>query len=93
MAARPKNQLLEVSIPQAVGAVATAVVAFGATFGVAQLVSIPQAVGAVATYLEKAKWRTRFIYFVSIPQAVGAVATRKRRETCLWRTMFQYRKR
>ena len=64
---------LVVSIPQAVGTVAT-----GRTVGIFTdwgEVSIPQAVGTVATISERALILTA--HFVSIPQAVGTVATMK----------------
>ena len=61
-----------VSIPQAVGAVAT--VRSGESMIACTQVSIPQAVGAVATLNHG--WKC-IRHRVSIPQAVGAVATGK----------------
>ena len=61
----------KVSIPQAVGTVATM---DNDTDGcMVMVVSIPQAVGTVAT-LNKAQMNSA-LFLVSIPQAVGTVAT------------------
>ena len=79
----------EVSIPQAVGTVATA--EFFLMSGSYAGVSIPQAVGTVAT-LDVLKDVQR-IYEVSIPQAVGTVATGLLMPFVATMYMFQYRKR
>ncbi len=62
-----------VSIPQAVGAVATFNISPAEEHG--NLVSIPQAVGAVATCYIMRLHFSFYMNIVSIPQAVGAVAT------------------
>ena len=67
------SPILSVSIPQAVGTVATM-----EDLGALQQfesVSIPQAVGTVATVVESKK--AQEYDAVSIPQAVGTVATHK----------------
>ena len=80
----------KVSIPQAVGTVATVV---GNVNGecISIHVSIPQAVGTVATaefYLMSSSYAR-----VSIPQAVGTVATDDIGGSTACFEMFQYRKR
>ena len=77
-----------VSIPQAVGTVATYEVA--EVNGELKAVSIPQAVGTVATW---SVFRSES-FKVSIPQAVGTVATRTPLTPATTADfMFQYRKR
>ena len=83
-------ELLSVSIPQAVSAVATSICMFIISLNIIFKVSIPQAVSAVATYGQDT---LNYRFLVSIPQAVSAVATiTKRTNNCgfFW---FQYRKR
>ena len=63
----------EVSIPQAVGTVATIPRVLVLSWLDCR-VSIPQAVGTVATMLEPVI-KVKEDYIVSIPQAVGTVAT------------------
>ena len=65
---------LQVSIPQAVSAVATGVISPEFTGFVLTWVSIPQAVSAVATLVPCLSYITQTV-MVSIPQAVSAVAT------------------
>ena len=82
--------LLNVSIPQAVSAVATILNANKG--GDVTFVSIPQAVSAVATILILYNIIT-LINDVSIPQAVSAVATRVEVAGQSYVGQFQYRKR
>ena len=81
--------MFTVSIPQAVGAVATVKLAYGVQSSYA--VSIPQAVGAVATIVHIRLCLVHIL--VSIPQAVGAVATPKIKAANNGIGLFQYRKR
>ena len=67
------KKVFNVSIPQAVGTVATGFY-FRAYAQGGQLVSIPQAVGTVATSADT--FNGTLGDSVSIPQAVGTVATR-----------------
>ena len=80
---------LEVSIPQAVSAVATAKEEYKMFDNL--LVSIPQAVSAVATIV---KHIAKILEVpVSIPQAVSAVATGEPIRVSCESRKFQYRKR
>ena len=67
-------EIFKVSIPQAVGAVATDQLFFSVGNQLRK-VSIPQAVGAVATFIVIDSFNKGDN--VSIPQAVGAVATQR----------------
>ena len=72
-----------VSIPQAVGTVATFV--DGVSEDESLYVSIPQAVGTVATHQNW--YGNNHIIIVSIPQAVGTVATAgSRKPVFMWST-------
>ena len=82
------SRFAKVSIPQAVGTVATG----GKEKQYEKsIVSIPQAVGTVATGSKKSKGFLRLR--VSIPQAVGTVATKDELVLGMGFQAFQYRKR
>ena len=81
---------IQVSIPQAVGTVATAKNITKKTRDLK--VSIPQAVGTVATN-QIDLVQARDLFHVSIPQAVGTVATDYKGTFENIRIEFQYRKR
>ena len=82
------TEYFSVSIPQAVGTVATIILYLLDEFR--NSVSIPQAVSTVATHISYSREGSRI---VSIPQAVSTVATLIDTKDVNEINVFQYRKR